>query len=542
MKILLQNKLRIIINGFRFDSSSAIRKLLRIAILLILPIWIYRSTFFMLSGWSRMADIPASLYFDYVALLLKGLVIFLMLSGVPVALHYFFQSKDLPLLLSLPIPFNKVVLFKFVETAIANSSIFAIFALPAILALCLALKLPLVIFCIALLGSFLLLFIPTGIATVIGLGTVKLFALKRAKNITTVLIGLLFAVTWAALQFLRFSRLDPNTQEFDFRALDRIPRVVSNDYLAWFPSDQLCNALYNLNSGAVIDAVIHLVFLALSALFFLFLSVLLIGYVYRRDLFFSAQIVTFNAAKQKSISSPSTRTTEPYAWSLFRQLFSRDFKLLFRDSRHTTQFILFFAMLIVLPLAVHRDFDPMGSDLELFYPYMILFLFASFFATGMSARLFPLEGRSFGINRSVPLSAWIVLGEKITLSAFITSIGVICAISFVALRFRSPLPVYIFLLFASFFLTLGATGIGSFLGSSFAKFDWDHPRQMLKSEGNILLLVFDLLFWLIGVGLVAVGYPSKVRALIFLGCYCSVSCAVGTVLAYRRLNKLEWLL
>jgi hypothetical protein len=299
MKILLQNKFRIVFNGFRFDSSSGMRKLLRIAILLILPIWIFRSTFFMLSGWSQVADIPASLHFDYVALLLKGLVIFLMLSGVPVALHYFFQSKDLPLLLALPIPLNNVVLFKFVETALANSSIFAIFALPAILALCLALKLPLVIFGVALLGSFLLLFIPTGIATIIGLGTVKLFALKRAKNITTVLIGILFAITWAALQFLRFSRLDPNTREFDLRSLDRIPQVISDDYLAWFPSDQLCNALYNLNSGALGDAVIHLVFLGLSALFFLFLSVLLVSYTYRRDLFFSAQIVTFHTARQK---------------------------------------------------------------------------------------------------------------------------------------------------------------------------------------------------------------------------------------------------
>ncbi|NTV46935.1 MAG: hypothetical protein HGB11_10550 [Chlorobiales bacterium] len=56
--------------------------------------------------------------------MLFGIFLMLLFSGLALVLHIFFLSKDLPLLMSSPVPLATIFQFKLIETTVGNSTLF----------------------------------------------------------------------------------------------------------------------------------------------------------------------------------------------------------------------------------------------------------------------------------------------------------------------------------------------------------------------------------------------------------------------------------
>ncbi|MDW7681628.1 MAG: hypothetical protein SCK70_13765, partial [bacterium] len=379
---------------------------------------------------------------------------------------------------------------------------------------------------------------------------IKILPPKRARELMAILLAIVSFAIWLSLQFVRASQFDRSSADFNIDRLENL-RVISQSYLInILPSTWAARTLTGL---AVADAgVIVFNFLPLLLLMFslIFLSIRLCRSAFEQGLVNNLDTITLRH-KNKTGSSQqvhiSTIKTSPLSVAL--AVMKRDLKLVIRDTRQLTNFIMFAAIMIILPL-LQSDSQP-DSTFAQFQPYTFVLIIAGLLSTQFASKLIPIEAKSFWITKIAPQSGLRLIWGKFLLAWFFCAIITWIAVILIGFYFNHPLRIRLLALIT----TLGLSGLfsaaGLVFGIYFAQFDWDHPKRMISSTGGLLLSLSLLAAIALLGGITAVIYLMgatlelsqqflDILAMVLNIIIITTSIVILNLISARKLENLEW--
>ena len=540
---LLKNKILSMRNELRPGANrKAHKRILGYLALAVFPVWLFTMTLRLFSGWLLLSDTSTIILIKFTSLTLSGIFFFLLVSGISVGLHKLFLSKDLPLLLTLPIARRTIFLYKFIETVFANSTIFFILGLPIVLALGVATHASLLYYLVAVILSLFFISIPTGVSTVLTMVLLRILPVKSAKNLSTILIALISLGAWAGFQFVRFSQLNVHSSQFDPTSLQQFSQTGIPVFLTLLPSHWLATSLYGVSQGVYGAGLLDMLSVVSLALLFYLLSINVLELSFDYDLLGTASTLKFAMGAKNSVhTSTRTRFTFLEQVPLWAAL-QRDLKLVFRDSRQITQLFLYGTFMLIFPILMRNDNNLADVVLARYFPFSFIFILGATVTCSLAARLIPMESLSFQYSKIVPQSMKTFLMAKFIIAYVITSLMYIVTCTLLSFFLKTTLVTYLSSILISLLISFGAGGLGLYLGARFAKFDWDNPKRMLEGFGTVLITFGPAVYALIGIFILLAGFfvMSPLLSLIALAFYSLLLFIIGTVLARKRLDKLEW--
>ncbi len=530
LAVLIYYRLRGLLNSV-LNGHSKKRMSKRFALLgyLALPILLYMSiaTFFSNVLASPLAG--AAVVHMLLASSFLALLIFLLFSGLTVALHFYFLAKDYMLLGTAPLEQRTIYQYRFLETIFANSSVFWALGLPLIWGYGTAGHAPWWFYPLSLVASFFFISLPTGISGVFSLALIRILPAKQAKNMAALIVGMLFISLWIGFQFVRVSSLDPASSNFNPGALQQLGQT--GYYMRYVPSEWLYRVLQGMVEQDWLQTwsymgVLGLVFLAMYLLGMAFMG--------SNQTFLATQV----AVKTTTLKSSGLPMPSSFTWALI----VRDLKLLRRDSRQFTQVLMFVVIILVFPFLTKHNLSQQQGSMRMYLPFLYPLMLSSLSSSTSAARLIPLDGLSFSLFKCAPRRFARIVGSKNLLSILIGLVPGALAIVVSAKLFNIDRFTTLEGLAALTSLVLGATGIGSFFGAFFAKFDWEHPKRMLTGAGTFFMTVISIFYFLFMFGLLYVGHlMGMIIGGILLTTIVSFGMLMsGTILAAKKLDVMDW--
>ena len=530
--LLLQNRLHALINSFRRGGKKNRRRLLGYLGLIILPLLVLFNMHALMSEMMRNPALGLSAVHLLTRNILLGIFIMLLFSGLALVLHVFFLSKDLPLLMSSPLPMTTLFQFKFIETSLANSTLFFGIAVPILVSTGLALQASLLYWLLLLPLCLLFLTIPTGLSAFLAMGLVSIMPARRAKNISAIMLSIISIGIWLGFQLLRPGSLQPGTAVLPGqRYLDAGARLAT-----WVPSDWLVNSLL-LTSQHRYAAAAGNAFLLIMISLLLYLSTSgLLQRALRRDTFSGREM---SSHKRKI----NRRTTLARHSNLFVNMVQRDFRIILRDTQQLIQILLFTSMMILLPIINRRTTESETGTFADYLPLLFRFIFSGLIGSSLATRMIPMERTAFGLFKLAPVRLRIVWLAKMSVSFVFTMVSGFFAASVVAFFNHTPLTAFIRVLILLGVLNIGATTCGGVFGALFPNFEWDHPKRMLSAGSGFLMSLLLFVYMAILGASVAVSIyllDTPDPGIIVSALITFIAFAFGTVSAEKRLDIIEW--
>lgn len=392
---------------------------------------------------------------------------FVLISSTSIALYRLFQSKDLPLLMSLPVNDRSLFEAKFSES-LGDTLRNMILPFPIFIAFALAINkayssLQLVIFII---GLICILFQITSISIIFGLLLGKITSTGKWAVISRI-IAVISALILLIVFMIYIQQTDKTIlKHHNVELLDKI--------IAVFPTSWLINIMpHNEN---VISRITYNSAFFLLTIISLFLAFLLFKLRFRQIWMSIIEV----SPRRKSQSVKGIKNRGKIASILFK-----DFQTTYREP-HTL--ISLIVPLILYPLfIVFRDQD---MRMIIFYIVIISMIGTTSYTLSCIGR----EGRVFTILRSLPIKISYVLYAKFILSLatnlLITLLFVILLNLFQHSSLNQILYNVVFGIIVSVFLTIMGIGIASL----FPKFDFTNPMKAVLLPGIFIFYLMSISF------------------------------------------------
>ncbi len=423
--------------------------------------------------------------------MLEGLFTMLTLgvafSVLTTAITTLYSSNDLPFLLSLPVPPERVFYLKVTETYINAALLPATFTIPVLLGLGLERNAPFIYYPLSLLALLALYAIPVAFGSFVSLFLMKVAPAGRVKEISTAISVVLAAALIFGLRALRPEQLATMTPE----AFEALMVRFADLQIGWLPTSWTSGAVWGALSGQITPAAIML---ALLSLVLLYLVARLAAFAYR-----DGWIRALDSGHAKL--DPSVK---PIAWwekplmllGRSGSIMIKDNRLLMRDPSQWSQLLVLVALAGVYLVSVgsvevglQRFKDALGT---------MNLMFLSFLLSGIGIRMaYPavsLEGEGFWLLKTSSMSSRDIVFTKFwhTLPLMLLlglGLGLTTALLIdlsPTLAFASPLAG------ACSAFVISALGVG--LGAAFPRFDATNPSEIPMSAGGLLYMTLSLMF------------------------------------------------
>ena len=422
----------------------------------------------------------------------------------------------------------------------SNSALYILIGLPVIIAALVVLKASPVLFILIIFISLVFLAIPSGLASLFSISLAIFLPVKRTKNMTSLIMGVLFIAIWGGLQFLRLSRLDPYSSDFDnglFNQLAETGALYSSPLL---PSNWLINIINGFARGNVDLILLNFVLLAAVSFLLLQITSWLLCRLYQKEF-----VPILNQPAQKNPKTARIKNISMTGVNRFHVLIAlmiKDIKCLFRDSRFVTMLFFYAGLFIILPFIIKNPVPNINETFAPYQPFINLAFASTLMAGGLTSRLLPLEKLAFSYTKVLPQPAReyifskMCTGFSLTLTASL--IGIV--INYVYNQIPLFIALHIFLLII--LNILGSTAIGFFAGALFANFSWENPRQMLNENGNIILNIAVMLYMVFGIIIFAAIFSlfNSLLATLAYSFYTLACFYTAFVLAKIKIKKIQW--
>lgn len=548
---LIKNKLRILFNHFRKGDRRS-----RLRILIVIAAWgtfirfLYPGLYAIFTSIISTPELGEIVAVKVLAIALFGLFVALLLSGVTICIHTLFISQDIPLLLSSPISRRSLFIFKVVESTFSNSSIFLMLGIPILIAFGAAMHAGIPYYVLMLLIAAIFLFIPTSFAAMVSLLVVWIVPVKRAREVMSTILALVFVAIWAGMQLMRSSFFgDPGS--VDPQELAQLSAVAHHPLFLYFPSGWMAKSLMALAEGDWRSLLMGVFILAVFTGGMLLVSIALVENVYYRGVAGGEAIWTARTRRKKTIS-PTVSVEKEGPRSQVALLLIKDFRLLRRDLPQFMQFFMFAVMMVVMAIVFHRDMD--GSTLSLaesLISYLFIWFFSAMSTAALATRLIPLEGKAFYLAKISPQPESRIVTAKLMLSWIMGFAVAMVGVIVVTILFSHSLFHLLVALLVALAICLGISGIGVAIGAACAKYDWDNPKRMVTTVGGLLAGILPSFYLLItgalGVAMIYlsefVGFSDHLgifAAVILVSIVSVVTALLSLQLASHRIERLSW--
>ena len=452
--------------------------------------WVSHRVLVYFSGIEELGRILA---FKLMSLIFVTFFSLLIFSGILVLLSKLYLSKDLLLVLSMPVAAYKIFAARWLESLVDSSWMVIVFAIPIFGAYGIIFHGSW--FYYLTLGAVLVL-LSTGACSISAITMMAAVVLLPASRIRTifVFVGLsLFIGLYVGVRVIRPERLvDPEvftSTLFYLQSLQTSP-------LPFLPSTWAYDALVAALNSQKMNAFFHLGLLASFSGVMGFIMLVIADSIYFKGVS-RAQSASARLFKKRRLK---------FFWLWFLSLpvgalVLKEIKTFFRDQTQWSQLFLIFALIgiylynfRVLPL----ERSPMGT---VYLSNLLAFLnmgLALFVLTAIAGRfVFPaisMEGEAF----------WIIRSSPVTLGQFLWVKHTIYLIPLVLLTLVLIVSTNLLLRVGSFMMILsvinvclmvpGIVSLGVGMGAVFADFKSENPAQTLSSHGGFLFMVFSVLF------------------------------------------------
>jgi hypothetical protein len=241
--------------------------------------------------------------------------------------------------------------------------------LPVLLAFGSAANASLAYYPLVFIVSLFFLILPTGLAILTTLFITNIQPANRLREIVSGILAFLIIAIWAGLQFTKTSMFEARTDGIASAQITHLLLLSKSTALQWFPTSWAANSL---SAFVFKQYPISVTLLANFIVFTFFLgsfAVILMEINFNRG-----RIGTdFILSKSPQKDAAAIKGGQPFVLAMVQ----KDFKLLFRDLRHLSQLFLFFAMMIVLPIAKTGIYNP-NEIPGAYIPYLYIFKYLNY--------------------------------------------------------------------------------------------------------------------------------------------------------------------
>ena len=532
-KVLLKNILRIYTANFRRKRFVKKGKILATLVgLLFLPFLIVVQTGGMFKMWLFLPGGYEFLH-RFVSASQLGVLFLLFLTGLPIAMHHFFLAEDLSMLRVFPLPAEQIYAQKFLEAAIGNLGMFFVIGFPVLLSMTMAIGFSPPALLVIIIASLFFIFIPTGLSVLVSLLLAQFFSVKKVRRFATLLLGMFIVLAWAGFQFLRLSRLDPLSIDFDPMALQTLTRTAERFDLVFSPSDWLVNSVLATVEKSWAAMALYLILLFVLSVAMFVASVRWRVALDKRDIRINAQ----GRSGASGMLPFQSQTLRFYA-----ALLLKDFRLLFRDTRFFQNVFIVMAMLIISPFLSDGVAAQYPGTLDVLTPYIPLTILVLIVSSAMGRQNLPMERLSFQYIKLAPLRMREILIVKSMRNASLVIAALTAAVIVSAWRFHTPGGWLLFVLGVNWLLAVAGSSLGQTFGAIAGRFDWTDPRYMVDMSWTVISMLAHLAFGAVGIGILTAGWHLQQLAVAFVlfFVYVCLVFELSTRIAQKHLEKLDW--
>ena len=474
-----------------------------------------------------------------------GVLLFFFISTAASATNALFLSRDLEFLFTLPIKPRTVFAAKVTEALFLAFAFIPFLFLPFLLGYGIGCGAPFYYYPAAVLILVSLLVWGACFGLVIAFSIVRILPTQRASETITAVVSLIAVGFAFSFQFLAGRFEDRPSAEWakieNWQPLLNMGKKVLHGPLEWLPSSWAQSGLLWI-SGQTSSGGWKFLLLTGTAVLLFAAVVRTAEKVYERGwLLASLQVKKASRPLEKTIIA------EENFFSPFWGVVKKDWQTLKRDLNQIIAALVMPAAVVVIPLVVSTR-PKAGWEMEQFLPFFVTFL-AGMVALQNGLRAVPWERLALSQILVSPLPKPTYARAKLFFVSLCTLAELWLAAVLLAVFFSLEIKQLFLGLWLSFFIAASAGAIGLWLGTVFARWDWDKPNHMVTPGGAFALAGVIFLYGLLWVGLLMAGaaatkfFPFAVVFVLGSIIYGAVSFFLVwlfTQLTVKRLESLEW--
>ncbi len=493
--LLFQIKLRMLVNGIRFAKGSKWIKVISLSILGLLFLGGFYALFYRiliyLQGVPLLGPILIVRLISMIFLVFFAMLIF---SNIITAFSSIYFSSDLNFLLSAPLSFRAIFVFKFFETMFYSNWMVLFFLLPVLSAYGRINNALFTFYFWIVIVLFPFFVICTSIGILFSLLLMRGFPTKKTRDIFLVLGVILGAGVYLVVRFLQPEKLvNPDVMMGVLQYLVTVKTPATKVTPSFWITESIVSMVkYDLGKSFL-----YFGLMTGFALMFFLITILIAQKIY-----YPGWAGAQEGSKKKKIKNQKSKIKikngkfTVITYGPIRALLAKDIKTFFRETSQWSQILLLVALIVVYLYNIYK------LPLTNFYLKSIVsFLnigMTGFVLASVSLRfVFPavsLEKVNFWIIRSSPLSMNKFLWEKFWISLIPLLILAGSLIVFSNLILKVDKFFMILSCGTVFLITIGLTGLGIGMGAIFPRFNVENIAQIESSMGGMFYMVFALFY------------------------------------------------
>ncbi len=498
-------------------------------------------------------------------LLFAFLFFMLFFSNLAISYTNFFRNRETQFLMTLPIPFQTVFRFKFIESTALASWAFLYLIAPLLAAYGMAQKVPWDFYLITLILLALFIFLPAIAAAWCAINLARFLDRRRFQVLllATAASLIMGAVFWLKPQPLSDDKLETRV----LAVLDTLMDKTRFAQFPWLPSYWLSSGVLHWAEGARSTAGFFLLMLLSNVLFFGFWITTETG-----KMFYAAAsevqsrssvLARWSVLRRRRAASREfklgPRGIERFLGWLpgqdgdVRALVAKDLRMFWRDTAQWGQTLVLFGLLGVYVVNLRHFAQQLTNPYWVhLVSYLNLGACALNLATLTTRFVFPqfsLEGKRVWIIGLAPIGLQRVVQVKYRLATF-ASLAItvtLMLLSCAMLKMPRDHTAFFLLVVATMTFTLNGLALG--LGTLYPNFKEDNPSKIVSGFGGTFCLILSFLYIAASVALLASGSPwsrggtaNPSKVAIFWTAYLALSACVGWIpyrLGMRKLARFE---
>ncbi len=527
---------------------------------LVLSFWLF------FKGLKFMAAFPglgAVLTERLLYLLFAFLFALLLLSNLVISYTNFFRNREAAFLLTVPVPWQTIFRWKFIESTVLASWAFVFLIAPLLAAFGLTRAVPWHFYLVTLVLLALFIVLPGAAGSWLALQLAR-YLDRRSFQIAALASSLLLLV----LAWFWWKAEPPNDDLLETRVLDMLDQLLVKTRFAQFPflpSYWLSSSVIQWAEGILNLATFFMLVLLSHVSFFGFLAFTRLG----RLFYDSASAVQSRAGvwdrwewsrsrpeRRQAVAcalGPVERLTSRWRWPPrdVRALVLKDLRTFWRDTTQWGQSVMLFGLLGVYVINLrhftHQLTNPFWVNLV---AYLNLGACSLNLATVTTRFVFPqfsLEGRRLWLIGMAPMGLERVVKTKYWLAGFSSLLVTLSLITLSSYLLQMTWDRILFFGAVVTVMTFSLNGLAVGLGVLYPNFKDANPSKIVSGFGGTLCLVLSFLYILASVLLLAFGTTGlQARAawvVASVGAFALLSFFIGWLplkLGLRQLRRFEF--
>ncbi len=512
-RTLMGWKLRLLWGAFAHDSWGA--RTGKIISMVVIIGFAIGGTYFFRTVFEKLLELDMvgeSLLWRVVEITLVTLFGLLVVSNLITGIATLYRSSEVSFLMARPISFGNVFISQFIDNIGYSSWSLAVLGIPLIVGLGQVFHLSVWFVLILVIFGFIpLVLIAAEVGVVVLLGLIVL-AKKTSPKISVLLVTviLIFSIGWAVSQRNHGLLLNGVTGRLS-NIEHHYSNTSNNNNIQFAPPQWLSGSIRSLLKGDYQRFWLLIGVLILSAVVWLrWIWSLANKYYYDSWIAFSEM-----TGRNRIITSArsAARFTNGFLPNPLNSMLRKDLLQFIRNPSQWAQFLILIAFLLIYLLNLVYISSKFITE-DQYWKTLVLFLnfaFTGFILATLSVRfVFPLislEGKSFWVMRSAPVSVNMLFWEKFFL-AFVVFMG-LCEliVYFTNHELNVTGPMIAVTTAATFTMGVALTGLAIGMGALFPDFRNDSPMRIASTPGGVLTILISLVY--VGLMVAILAWPTQ---------------------------------